>query len=132
MGSFRENISATRGLLSDAVRHLHAATPPTETVTPSSQHGSSVLSRTPAAAQRQQEPSVLSRMPAGGQRQQRSTSIPTARSRQLCTSTHRTLDRTVAPLPQLIPSPEAPGDKLFALHLCYLSPHYESCLTRKH
>ena len=61
----RENISATRSLLSDAVRHLHAATPPTETVTPSSQHGSSVLSRTPAAAQRQQGPSVLSRMPAG-------------------------------------------------------------------
>ena len=64
----RENISATRSLLSDAVRHLDAATPPNETVTPSR----SVLSGTPAAAQRQQGPS---RMPAGGQRQQRSTSI---------------------------------------------------------
>ena len=58
----RENISATRSLLGDAVRHLDAATPPNQTVTPSR----SVLSWTPAAAQRQQGPS---RMPAGGQRQ---------------------------------------------------------------
>ena len=64
----RENISATRSLLGDAVRHIDAATPPNQTVTPSR----SVLSWMPAAAQRQQGPS---RMPAGGHRQQRSTSI---------------------------------------------------------
>ena len=55
----RENIYATHSLLSDAVRHQEVASPPTETVTPSSQHGSSVLSRTPAAGQRQQGSAAL-------------------------------------------------------------------------
>ena len=37
--------------------------------------------------------------------------LPCACVLQICTSTHRILDRTVAPVPQLIPSPKAPGDK---------------------